>query len=126
MIFRPKHGKLLKNEKILRWWDNKGTRYHLSIGVSLRNIGHYCEINETSPKEMLDNTKSWELKKQFSDFVRRILLIPGEIRKDRILAVISMHPYVLRAFFSTILNIGESKDLISHQGGSSLWTIKVI
>ena len=38
----------------------------------LRNIGLYCEINSTSPERILKDAVSGELKRQFSDFIRKM------------------------------------------------------
>ena len=37
-----------------------------------RNIGLNCEINSTSPERILKDAESGELKRQFSDFVRKM------------------------------------------------------
>ncbi len=72
MTFQPKHKELLKDEKIRRWWENNRARSPLSADVLLRNIGLYCEINNTSPERILKDAESGELKRQFSDFVRKM------------------------------------------------------
>ena len=72
MTFQPKHKKLLENAEIKRWWDNNRARSPLSADVLLRNIGLYCEINSTSPERILKDAESGDLKRQFSDFVRKM------------------------------------------------------
>ena len=80
MTFQPKHKELLKDEKIRRWWENNRARSPLSADVLLRNIGLYCEINNTSPERILKDAESGELKRQFSDFVRKMKK-EGKIRR---------------------------------------------
>ena len=72
MTFQPKHKKLLENAEIKRWWDNNRARSPLSADVLLRNLGPYCEINSTSPERILKDAESGDLKRQFSDFVRKM------------------------------------------------------
>jgi hypothetical protein len=72
MTFQPKHRKMLENDEIRRWWENNRARSPLSADVLLRNIGLYCEINSTSPERILKDAESGELKRQFSDFVRKM------------------------------------------------------
>ena len=72
MTFQPKHKKLLENEGIKRWWENNRARSPLSADVLLRNIGLYCELNGTTPVLIIKDASSGELKRQFSDFVRKM------------------------------------------------------
>ena len=72
MTFQPKHRKMLENDEIRRWWENNRARSPLSADVLLRNLGLYCEINGTSPDGILKDAESAELKRQFSDFVRKM------------------------------------------------------
>lgn len=72
MTFQPKHKKLLENAEIKRWWENNRARSPLSADVLLRNIGLYCEVNNTSPEGILEDAESGELKRQFSDFARKM------------------------------------------------------
>ena len=72
MTFQPKHRKLLENIEIKRWWENNRARSPLSADVLLRNLGLYCEINGTSLDRILKDAESGELKRQFSDFVRKM------------------------------------------------------
>jgi hypothetical protein len=72
MTFHPKHKKLLENEEIRRWWENNRARSPLSADVLLRNLGLYCELNETTPALIIKDASSGELKRQFSDFVRKM------------------------------------------------------
>ncbi|MCL4359398.1 MAG: site-specific integrase, partial [Candidatus Thermoplasmatota archaeon] len=72
MTFHPKHRKLLENTEIKRWWENNRARSPLSADVLLRNIGLYCEINGTSLDRILKDAESGELKRQFSDFARKM------------------------------------------------------
>lgn len=72
MTFKPKHKELLKVDDIKRWHENLRARSPLSADVMLRNLGLYCEICCTDPKNMLEDAKDITLRNQFSDFVRRM------------------------------------------------------
>ncbi|MEM4091142.1 MAG: hypothetical protein QXQ46_10480 [Thermoplasmatales archaeon] len=72
MTFQPKHKKLLKNAVIKRWWENNRARSPLSADVLLRNLGLYCEINATTPDQILNDVRGAGIKTQFSDFVRKM------------------------------------------------------
>ncbi|WP_236689065.1 site-specific integrase [Acidiplasma aeolicum] len=60
-----------------------------------------------------------------NDFLRTTL-VTRDIRQAIELAGLKMIPYVLRAYFSTSLDIAESKGLISHPGGSLSWILRAI
>ena len=72
MTFQPKHKRLLEIAEIKRWWENNRARSPLSADVLLRNLGLYCEINGTSPEGILKDAESGDLKRQFSDFIRKM------------------------------------------------------
>ncbi|MFG1389934.1 tyrosine-type recombinase/integrase [Acidiplasma aeolicum] len=60
-----------------------------------------------------------------NDFLRTTL-VTRDIRQAIELAGLKMRPYVLRAYFSTALDIAESKGLISHHGSSLSWILRTI
>jgi site-specific recombinase XerC len=68
------------------------------------------ELDYDSPLLQLDNKKTYIRKNPFL----RTTLITRDIRDAIQEAGLKMRPYVLRAYFSTALDIAESKGLISH------------
>jgi hypothetical protein len=71
---QPKYQELLLDEDVRRWFENLKAKSVLTATVALRNLGHYCEINNTNPKEILkkatENEK--EFRYSFADFVRKM------------------------------------------------------
>jgi integrase len=74
MTMQPKYQELLLDEDVRRWFENLKAKSVLTATVALRNLGHYCEINSTNPKEILrkatENEK--EFRYSFADFVRKM------------------------------------------------------
>ena len=74
MTMQPKYQELLLDEDVRRWFENLKAKSILTATVALRNLGHYCEINSTAPKEILkkavENEK--EFRYSFADFVRKM------------------------------------------------------
>ena len=74
MTMQPKYQELLLDEDVRRWFENLKAKSVLTATVALRNLGHYCEINNTNPKEILkkatENEK--EFRYSFADFVRKM------------------------------------------------------
>jgi site-specific recombinase XerD len=68
------------------------------------------ELDYDSPLLQFDNKKAYVRKNAFL----RTTLITRDIRDAIQGAGLKMRPYVLRAYFSTALDIAESKGLISH------------
>ena len=68
------------------------------------------ELDYDSPLLQFDYKKNY---KKTNDFLRTIL-VTRDIRDAIQGAGLKMRPYVLRAYFSTALDIAESKGLISH------------
>ena len=68
------------------------------------------ELDYDSPLLQFDYKKDYKKK---NDFLRTVL-VSREIRDAIQGAGLKMRPYVLRAYFSTALDIAESKGLISH------------
>ena len=69
---RGKYSSLLEDEDVRRWFDNLAAKSILTATVSLRNLGLYCELNGTSPKEILRSAKTKAFRDRFTDFIRRL------------------------------------------------------
>ena len=74
MTIQPKYQELLRDEDLRRWFENLRAKSVLTATVALRNLGHYCELTETTPKEILRKAKSNEknFRYEFTDFVRKM------------------------------------------------------
>ena len=74
MTMQPKYRELLLDEDVRRWFENLNAKSVLTATVALRNLGHYCELTETTPKEILKKARSNEkdFRYEFTDFVRRL------------------------------------------------------
>ena len=72
MTIQPKYQELLLDEDARRWFENLKAKSVLTATVALRNLGHYCEIMHTNPKEILNKAKANEKNfgYKFADFVR--------------------------------------------------------
>jgi len=87
---------------------DEGITYIKEYLEERRRQGELLEYN--SPLLQFDNKKGYVRK---NDFLRTTL-ITRDIREAIQGADLKMRPYVLRAYFSTALDIAESKGLISH------------
>ncbi len=74
MTMQPKYRELLLDEDVRRWFENLNAKSVLTATVALRNLGHYCELTETTPKEILKKARSNEkdFRYEFTDFVRKL------------------------------------------------------
>ncbi len=86
----------------------EGTTYIKEYLDERRRQGEVLEYD--SPLLQFDNKKAYARKNAFL----RTTLITRDIRDAIQGAGLKMRPYVLRAYFSTALDIAESKGLISH------------
>lgn len=69
---KAKYLDLLKDDDVRRWFENLGAKSELTATVWLRGLGLYCQLNETTPKEILKAAKSKAFRDGFTDFVRRL------------------------------------------------------
>jgi site-specific recombinase XerD len=71
---QPKYRKLLLDEDVRRWFENLNAKSVLTATVALRNLGHYCELTETTPDEILNKARANEkdFRYEFIDFVRKL------------------------------------------------------
>ena len=74
MTMQPKYQELLLDEDVRRWFENLRAKSVLTATVALRNLGHYCELTEITPKDILRKAKSNEkdFRYEFTDFVRKL------------------------------------------------------
>ena len=74
MTMQPKYQDMLLDEDVGRWFENLRAKSVLTATVALRNLGHYCELTETTPKEILNRARINEkdFRYEFTDFVRKL------------------------------------------------------
>ncbi|ASI14170.1 integrase [Candidatus Mancarchaeum acidiphilum] len=74
MTMQPKYQQLLLDDDVRRWFENLRAKSVLTATVALRNLGHYCELTETTPKEILirARTNEKDFRYEFTDFVRKM------------------------------------------------------
>ncbi|MEM0133304.1 site-specific integrase [Acidiplasma sp.] len=74
MTMQPKYRELLIEEDVRRWFENLRAKSVLTATVALRNLGHYCELTETTPKGILAKARSNEkdFRYEFTNFVRKL------------------------------------------------------
>ncbi|SJK85527.1 site-specific integrase [Cuniculiplasma divulgatum] len=74
MTMQPKYRELLLDEDVRRWFENLNAKSVLTATVALRNLGHYCELTETTPDEILKKARASEkdFRYEFTDFVRKL------------------------------------------------------
>ncbi len=63
---------LLKDRNVKRWYENLKAKSVLTATVALRNLGHYCEIENTNPKNIIIEMKEGNFRDKFFDFVRKL------------------------------------------------------
>ena len=69
---KAKYSSLLKDEDVRRWFDNLAAKSIITATVYLRVLGLYCDLNQTSPKEILRSAKTKAFRDNFADFIRRL------------------------------------------------------
>ncbi|MEM3873509.1 MAG: site-specific integrase, partial [Nitrososphaeria archaeon] len=62
----------MKDEKVKRWYENLEAKSVLTATTWLRTLGYYCELEHTTPKELLEEMKKPEYRNTFLDFVRKL------------------------------------------------------
>lgn len=74
MTMQPKYRELLLDDDVRRWFENLKAKSVLTATVALRNLGHYCELTETTPKGILEKARANEkdFRYGFTDFVRKL------------------------------------------------------
>ncbi|WP_290704507.1 site-specific integrase [Ferroplasma sp. Type II] len=71
---QPKYRELLLDDDVRRWFENLKAKSVLTATVALRNLGHYCELTNITPKEILKKARANEkdFRYEFTDFVRKL------------------------------------------------------
>ncbi len=72
MTFEAKYNKLLEDREITRWFDNLRAKSYLTATVYLRGLGYYCELMNSTPRSIIEDTISGKLRNDFMDFVRKM------------------------------------------------------
>jgi len=62
----------MNDAAVRRWFENLKSRSIITATVYFRNLGLYCELNHTSPKEILEVADVRKFKDDFTDFVRKL------------------------------------------------------
>ncbi len=63
---KSKYAYLLNDVYIKRWFDNLAAKSVITATVYLRTLGYYCELNNTTPKELLKVAKTKDSPTPFS------------------------------------------------------------
>lgn len=72
MVKTMKYGYLLEEPNIKRWYDNLKVKSQITAGVYLRTLGLYCELNDTTPERIVEESTKRKFDDDFTDFVRRL------------------------------------------------------
>jgi site-specific recombinase XerC len=67
-----KYSYLLEDSDVKRWYDNLAVGSQITADVYLRGLGRYCELNNSTPKEILQRAETKEFRDNFMDFVRKL------------------------------------------------------
>ncbi|MEM3191557.1 MAG: hypothetical protein QXH93_04655 [Conexivisphaerales archaeon] len=63
---------MLNDKNVKRLYENLEVKSILTATVSLRNLGHYCEIENTNPRGIIREIEGGSFRDKFLDFVRRL------------------------------------------------------
>jgi site-specific recombinase XerC len=69
---KSKYTQLLEDADINRWFENLKARSVVTATVYLRTLGLYCELNQTTPKNLLKIAQTKTFRDSFMDFVRQL------------------------------------------------------
>jgi len=67
-----KYNHLLTNIDLRRWHDNLVSGSPITAEVYLRTLGLYCDLEKTTPDQIVEQAGSKEFSDGFTDFVRRL------------------------------------------------------
>ena len=67
-----KYKHLLEDQDVRRWYENLEAKSVITATVYLRTLGLYCNLAETSPREILREARSKKFRDEFTDFIRRM------------------------------------------------------
>jgi len=69
---KASYAALLKDKDVKRWYDNLAAKSLLTATVYVRTLRLYCDLNRTTPKEILKVAKTKTFRDGFTDFVREL------------------------------------------------------
>lgn len=72
MTKTAKYGYLLEDKNVKLWRDNLYVRSSITAEVYLRTMGLYCELNSTTPSQILADSKKKVFDTKFTIFVRKL------------------------------------------------------
>lgn len=90
---KAKYIHLLKDEDVNRWFENLKAKSVVTATVYLRTLGLYCDLNQTTPKNLLKIAKTKTFRDSFMDFVRKLE------REGKAGSYIARYRKVLRSWF---------------------------
>ena len=67
-----KYSHLLEDSDVKRWYDNLAAGSPITADVYLRGLGRYCELNNSTPKKILQQAETKAFRDNFIDFVRKL------------------------------------------------------
>ncbi|MDG6991104.1 MAG: site-specific integrase [Nitrososphaerota archaeon] len=67
-----KYGHLLSDQDVGRWHDNLAASSPITAEVYLRTLGLYCDLEHTTPRQILKDGPTKRFRDHFTDFVRRM------------------------------------------------------
>lgn len=73
MTFKKKYQDIQDDDQVNRWYLNNRARSPISADIWRRNLGLYCRLNRTTPSDILRQAGDGSLKKNFQDFVVRMI-----------------------------------------------------
>lgn len=69
---KASYASLLKDKDVKRWYDNLAAKSALTATVYIRTLRLYCDLNKTTPKEILKVAKTKKFRDRFTDFIREL------------------------------------------------------
>jgi len=67
-----KYANLTNDPDVRRWFENLKSRSIITATVYLRCLGLYCDLNQTTPKQILEKAGTKKFKNDFTDFIRKL------------------------------------------------------
>ena len=67
-----KYKHLLEDKDVKRWYENLEAKSVITATVYLRTLGLYCNLAETTPRNILSVARSKRFRDGFTDFIRRM------------------------------------------------------
>ena len=72
MTKTPKYEYLLEDKNVKLWHDNLYVKSSITAEVYLRTMGLYCELNSTTPSQILEDSRKKDFDRDFTLFVRKL------------------------------------------------------